>query len=89
MLYWLSVITARLVSEAAGMGFYSDAMNELEHLVDLCAANHNTKELALGWLRYETLRRMNPRQFSELHRLNMAGKNFDDLVTEALLTWRQ
>ena len=63
-------------------------MNKLEHLIALCESDHTSKEMALGWLRYETLRRMNPRQFSELNRLNMAGKPFDDLVTEALLTWK-
>lgn len=30
--------------------------------------------------RYERLRRLNPHQFAELHRRNLAGERFDDLV---------
>ena len=30
--------------------------------------------------RYERLRRLNPRQFAELHQRNLAGERFDDLV---------
>lgn len=30
--------------------------------------------------RYERLRRLNPRQFAELHQRNLAGERFDDMV---------
>lgn len=30
--------------------------------------------------RYERLRRLDPRQFAELHQRNLAGERFDDLV---------
>ena len=30
--------------------------------------------------RYERLRRLNPRQFAELHQRNLAGECFDDMV---------
>ena len=60
----------------------------LDRLVRLCVANHTPEELALGWLRYEALRRVNPRIFAEMNRRNLAGEFFDDIVTEALLSWK-
>lgn len=32
--------------------------------------------------RYETLRKLNPMQFAELHRRNLAGENFDSMVDQ-------
>ena len=64
------------------------ASGSLDRLVRLCVANHTPEELALGWLRYEALRRANPRIFSEMNRRNMSGEFFDDIVTEALLSWK-
>jgi hypothetical protein len=61
---------------------------DLDRLVRLCVANHTPEELALGWLRYEALRRVNPRIFAEMNRRNLAGEFFDDLVDEALLAWQ-
>ena len=57
----------------------------IEQLVEKCVAEHDVKELAVGFLRYEALRRMNPRQFSEFHARNLKGERFDDIVTEELL----
>jgi hypothetical protein len=59
----------------------------LDHLVRSCVAKHTPEELALGYLRYETLRRVDPRTFAEMHRRNLAGELFDEIVTEALLSW--
>lgn len=64
------------------------ASGSLDRLVRLCVANHTPEELALGWLRYEALRRVNPRIFAEMNRRNLAGEFFDDIVTEALLSWK-
>ena len=61
---------------------------DLDRLVRRCVANHTPEELALGWLRYEALRRVNPRIFAEMNRRNLAGEFFDDIVTEALLSWK-
>ena len=61
---------------------------DLDRLVRLCVGNHSPEELALGWLRYEALRRVNPRIFEEMNRRNLAGEFFDDIVTEALLSWK-
>jgi hypothetical protein len=39
-------------------------------------------QLAIGWLRYEALRRLNPHQFTDLHKRNIAGENFDAMVDQ-------
>jgi hypothetical protein len=41
-------------------------------------------EVARGWLRYEAIRKLNPRQFDELYRRNLAGENFDAMVDQLL-----
>jgi len=41
---------------------------------------HNSTELAIGHLRYEALRRLTPLQFTALHKRNLAGENFDEMV---------
>lgn len=43
---------------------------------------NNHRELALDHLRYMALRRLKPRQFTYLNKLNMEGRNFDDMVDE-------
>lgn len=60
----------------------------IEQLVEKCVAEHDVKDLALGFLRYEALRRMNPNQFKQIHQRNLAGERFDDIVTEELLKWK-
>lgn len=42
-------------------------------------------ELARGFARYETLRRLNPKQFAELHARNLAGENFDQMVDSLVM----
>lgn len=39
-------------------------------------------DLAVGFLHYKALRKLKPLQFENLHRRNLAGENFDDMVTE-------
>jgi hypothetical protein len=62
----------------------------MDSLVRLCVANHTPEELALGWLRYEALRKVSPRTFAEMNRRNLAGEFFDGIVdgivTEVLLS---
>jgi hypothetical protein len=41
---------------------------------------NDADHLALGFLRYEALRKVNPAQFAELYRRNMHGDNFDRMV---------
>lgn len=63
--------------------------DSLERLVRLLVANHTPEELAFGYLRYEAVRKMSPRAFGELHKLNLSGKFFDSLVDEAMQSWKQ
>ena len=63
--------------------------HSVQRLVRLLVANHTPEELALGYLRYEAVRKMSPRTFGELHKLNLSGKFFDSLVDEALQSWKQ
>jgi hypothetical protein len=37
-------------------------------------------ELAIGYIRYEALRKLNARQYADLFRRNLSGERFDDLV---------
>lgn len=67
----------------------SDSGSSLDRLVRLVVSNHTPEELALGYLRYEAVRRMSPRTFGELHKLNLSGRFFDDLVDEALKSWKE
>lgn len=43
-------------------------------------------QLALGYCRYKALRKLNPRQYAELHKRNLAGENFDTMVDELVVT---
>lgn len=40
--------------------------------------------LALGWLRYEALRRLNRRESDDLQARSIAGENFDDMVDDLI-----
>lgn len=42
-------------------------------------------DLALGYLRYEALRKLTPRQFSELYMRNLKGENFDQMINELIV----
>lgn len=42
-------------------------------------------ESALGWLRYEALRKLNHRQYKKLCDENFKGRAFDELVDELIL----
>lgn len=46
--------------------------------------NYNTEHL--NFLRYETVRRLNPREFTKLYKRNITtGEHFDDLVDQLIL----
>lgn len=40
----------------------------------------NESELIKGWQRYEKLRVLTPKEFTELYQKNISGKNFDEMV---------
>ncbi len=41
-------------------------------------------ECAKGFLRYETLRKLNIPELTDLHRRNLHGERFDDMVDELI-----
>lgn len=45
---------------------------------------HHEDHLALGFLRYEALRKLNPRQFAEIHKRNLNGERFDDMIDQLI-----
>lgn len=53
-----------------------------EVLIERAFRKNNNRELAIGSVRYETLRKFNNRQFAYLKKLNLYGRNFDDMVDE-------
>ena len=56
----------------------------IESAVASATQSHTATELAVGYLRYEALRKLSPRQYAELRQRNLAGENFDDMVTAML-----
>jgi len=57
----------------------------IETLVADAMTRRDPKELTLGFLRYEALRKLGPARYSELHRRNIhEGRRFDDLVDELI-----
>ena len=53
-----------------------------EILIERALRGNNNIELAIGYMRYETLRKLNNRKFAYLNKLNLEGRNFDDMVDE-------
>jgi len=62
--------------------------DDIDKLVSRLVADFTPEELALGFLRYEALRRVRAPRFSEMLRQNLAGEFFDDIVTDELLKWK-
>ena len=57
---------------------------KLHHLVGDETRRRTIHELALGFLRYEALRKCNPMTFQDLFLQNLHGARFDDLVDELI-----
>ena len=58
----------------------------LERLLHKTMHERNREELALGWLRYETLRKLTPWTYAELNKENLVhGRAFGDLVDEMII----
>jgi hypothetical protein len=60
-------------------------MKTLDQLITETIADRTPKELALGWLRYEELRRFSVAAYQCLVARNLDGENFDEMVTNELL----
>ena len=52
----------------------------IELSIEGALQRNNPRELALDHLRYMALRKLKPRQFAYLNKLNLDGRNFDDMV---------
>lgn len=57
----------------------------LEKLVSQAVKAHTPEELALGWLRYERVRKFNAKEFGDIYRESLQGQFFDKLITEKIL----
>lgn len=60
-------------------------MKSLNEIITRTMRDRTQSELALGWLRYETLRRWTLQEVTKAHKLNLNGKNFDSLVDESIV----
>jgi len=53
---------------------------KVEHAIQ----SNNETELAIGFVMYEYVRKLNARQFAELCERNIKGERFDDMIKEAI-----
>jgi len=60
----------------------------IQRILDKTIFENTAPELALGFARYEALRKLNPRQFAEIHQRNLNGERFDDMIDELVLNGR-
>jgi hypothetical protein len=58
--------------------------NIIEILVAQAMTERDPRELAIGYLRYEALRKLGPASYAELCRRNYYGTNFDVMVDELI-----
>lgn len=80
--------TSEIYEEKETLMNEDENREKLEKLIVKAMEDNFDRELALGFVRYERLRKMNPNQFAELHEANMKGWPFDYLVDKAVLAWR-
>ena len=59
---------------------------QLDIAANLAIAIYSPKELAIGFVHYQTLREFSPRMFAELSKRNLTDENFEDMVTEVFLS---
>jgi hypothetical protein len=59
-------------------------LNSLETVVARAMSERDPRELALGYLRYEELRKLGPASYAELCRRNYYGKNFDEMIDQLI-----
>lgn len=59
--------------------------DKLDNLIHKTKWSEDDDDLTLGFLRYEELRKLNVRQFSELIERNLAGENFDEMIDELII----
>jgi len=65
-------------------GRFTSLNMKLDMLIKNTIGCNHQETLALGYMRYEVIRKLSPRHFTELHQRNLKGENFDDMVTELI-----
>ncbi len=66
-------------------GALSSSAGKLHLLILRTIDTEGDYERAKGWLRYEVLRTMDIRRFTELVERNVAGENFDEMVDKIIV----
>lgn len=56
----------------------------IKNVVQRCLGDWTAPTLALGWLRYEALRKVSPAEYLALHNRNIAGEPFDGMVDKLI-----
>jgi hypothetical protein len=60
-------------------------MKTINEIITDTIADRTPEQLALGWLRYEELRRFSTAAYQCLVSRNLDGENFDEMVTVEML----
>jgi hypothetical protein len=60
-------------------------MKTINEIITDTIAERTPEQLALGWLRYEELRRFSVAAYQCLVARNLDGENFDEMVTNEML----
>jgi hypothetical protein len=60
-------------------------MKTIDQLITETITDRTPEQLALGWLRYEELRRFSVAAYQCFVARNLDGENFDEMVTNELL----
>ncbi len=58
---------------------------DLKNKINQAIGDRPIDDLALGFLRYEALRKLNVVEFAVLIERNLRGENFDEMIDEWLL----
>jgi hypothetical protein len=62
-------------------------MKTIEDVLMEQAQSCTVGDLLVAVIRYNALRRIGPTKFAELHKRNLAGENFDTMVTQLAVDW--
>ena len=57
----------------------------LDNLITKVKDSYTENELAIGYLRYEALRKLSPLAFQSVHQRNLDGTNFDSIIDQLIL----
>ncbi len=60
-------------------------MKTLDELIEKAIDDNMQKRLALGFLRYEAVRKLDARQYTDLQRRSLNGERFDKMIDELII----